>query len=220
MTPCCTMVFMALHRTPNCHDPRVEEACLRCYWLRRDGAGRGDAEEGGERHRQRTGRNRRCAGANREGRQKHHRELEINEHEEGHRSPVAEPRRATMARWESTAAAPRCYLKFARRCSPRRRWSPPRPSAAAPGEQPLAPVEPPCAEGPSSRALAGEQPRRWPRAPRPAMSGGQGHGAPRQGAGLPRHGRGPVPPRPTAPRHGCLAAVSGHLRRRRAREGG
>ena len=74
-----------------------EEVCLRCYWLRRDGGGRGDAEEGGERHRQRTGRNRRCAGANREGRQKHHRELEINEHEEGDRSPVAEPRRATVA---------------------------------------------------------------------------------------------------------------------------
>ena len=144
---------------------------MRCYWLRRDGGGRGDAEEGGERHKQRTGRNRRRAGANREGRQKHHRELEINEHEEGDRSPVAEPRRATMARWESTAAAPRCYLKFARRCSPRRRWSPPRPSAVAPGEQPLAPVEPPCAEGPSSRALAGEQPRRGHLAAAPVAEG-------------------------------------------------
>ena len=151
-----------------------EEVCLRCYWLRRDGGGRGDAEEGGERHRQRTGRNRRCAGANREGRQKHHRELEINEHEEGDRSPVAEPRRATMARWESTAAAPRCYLKFARRCS--------RDGVG------VHPARAPWRRG-SSRS------RRWSRRAPRAHRAAPLPGSSRAGATSPCHGWGPGPRR-------------------------
>ena len=135
--------------------------------------------------------------------------------------------------------------------SPRRRRSPSRPSAVAPGEPPLAVVEPPCVDGPPSsrrrsrvrpegghaRTVApatsriGEPPAPLPESSRAGpthrYAGGQGRLAlPWPGAratalpwaGLPCHGRGPVPPRSTAPCHGCLAAVPGPLRRRHERE--
>jgi len=105
---------------------------------------------------------------------------------------------------------PRCYLRFARRCSPQRHRSPSRPSAVAKGPPRLRRRSRVGTGGGHARTVelsTSRSPHRGAAAPGPTYrcAGGQGC--------LDCHGREPVPPRPSTPCHARLAAV-------REREGG